>query len=124
MTDTKKTPPTFPARGSSMQAGKAARLVGHCYCHCGRLRIATPSGAVCEDHMIVPGVTAKDIHDAPLAKRLVEATIAEKVSRTRYTIRGEEYTRCIKRAPTEFAALLSGDRLVFCGFLPLEGSGK
>lgn len=103
-----------------MKSEKAGDLVKRCYCHCGKLKIATPSGAVCEDHRLSLGVTEADVNQAPLAKRLIESTRAVRVGRGKYLIGETVYSRAIKREPTVKAVLCLGEYLIDAGFIPLK----
>lgn len=55
---------------------EAKLLVSRCYCDCGKLRIATPSGAVCPEHRLVPGITESDLAAAPEAMRILDLPLA------------------------------------------------
>lgn len=51
-------------------------LLGNCFCHCGKLRQITPSGAVCPDHKLVMGIDRRDLKDAIFADKLNKMPIA------------------------------------------------
>lgn len=96
-----------------MRIDKAERLVRDCYCKCGKLRVPTPSGAVCEDHKLVLGVSEEDIRDAPVAKMLVENPKPKRV--------GGERSRTFEIAGRLFKTVRGLPRDMTC---VIERSGK
>lgn len=82
----------------------AKEIVCRCFCsECGRLRVKTPSGAACEEHRLVLGVTELELSAAEEAKRIIELPILRPIAAfcRRYTLNGKDKYRVDKNGEVE-----------------------